>query len=498
MSGSFKRHIDSEGIARLVFDQPGSGANVLGEAVLDELDHELVAIGQEHPGGLVIQSGKDNGFIAGADVKAFAGIGDEKTAEGFIRRAHSVLARLENLPFPTVAAIHGYCLGGGLELALACRYRVATEGPGTRLGFPETRLGIFPGFGGTVRAIRLIGDLPALDLMLTNRALSGRAARAIGLVDDVVPRRQLESAARRFVLDRPRRHRPGLLQRASGTAPLRLPVAWMLKRKVAEKASGDHYPAPYALVDHWRRHARNPAEMYHSEARRVAGLLTGETAKNLVRVFLLQERLKTQGDKRVFAPSSIHVVGGGIMGGDIAAWCALQGFRVSLQDQTPRHLSRALRRARQLFERRLKDSRGVRDAMDRLMPDHRGSAIPQADLVIEAVFEDVAAKQDLFRQIEPRLKRGSLLATNTSSIPLETLGEALEDPSRLVGLHFFNPVAKMPLLEIVRGERTSQETVQKACAAARHIYGASGGQSGRRQVPRTGCANLGGRGQGDE
>lgn len=469
MSDSFTHHTDEDGIAWLVFDQAGSNANILGGAVLDELDHTLMTIAQQHPRGLVVRSGKPSGFVAGADVKAFAGISDETAAEQLIRRAHNVLARLENLPFPTVAAIHGYCLGGGLELALACRYRVATDDATTRLAFPETRLGIFPAFGGTVRAVRVIGDLPALDLMLSNRSLSGRAARKVGLVDDVVPRRQLETAARYFVLDNPPRRRPKLLHRISGTGLLRLPAAWMMRKRITEKASPEHYPAPYALVDHWRKYARNPAEMYHSEARQVARLLTGETARNLVRVFLLQERLKIQGDKGTFTPSRIHVVGAGIMGGDIAAWCALQGFRVSLQDQTPQHLSRALGRARRLCEKRLKDSRRVRDTMDRLMPDHRGSAVPQADLVIEAIYEDADAKQELFRRIEPQLKPGSLLATNTSSIPLEVVGEALGDTSRLVGLHFFNPVAKMPLLEIVRGQRTSQESVAKACAAARHI-----------------------------
>lgn len=242
-----------------------------------------------------------------------------------------------------------------------------------------------------------------------------------------------------------------------------------MKKQAAAHANPAHYPAPDALIDHWAHHAGNPAALYDSEAHEVSRLLTGDAAQNLVRVFLLQEQLKAQGDKAAFVPRHLHVVGAGVMGGDIAAWGVLQGMTVSLQDRGAAQLARAMDRARALFAQKLKQPRLTTGALDRLIPDPAGDGVAKADVVIEAIVEDATAKQALFAQLIPRMKPGALLATNTSSIPLETLGETLPHPERLVGLHFFNPVAKMPLLEVVRGPATDPAAVAQALAFARHF-----------------------------
>ncbi len=460
---------DGQGIAWLTLDQDGSAVNTLSVDVLDELDSLLARLEATPPDGLILRSAKPVGFIAGADVKGFAGLTDTTAAEAYIHRAHVLLDRLAGLACPSVALIHGHCLGGGLELALACRHRLATDDAKTRLGFPEVRLGIFPGFGGTVRTPARIGHLAALDLMLTGRTVDGRAAKRLGLVDDCVPLRQLDAAALAVLRQPPAPRRPTFIQRASGWPWMRGLVAGQLRKRTAVHADPTHYPAPHALIEHWRQHAGNSAALYASEAREVARLLAGDTAQNLIRVFLLQERLKALGARNASAPRRLHVVGAGVMGGDIAAWAALHGLSVSLQDRNPEQMARALGRARALFSKQLKTSRLVTQAMDRLLPDARGEGVACADVVIEAIVEDVAIKRALFAELVPRMRSDALLATNTSSIPLEVLGERLPHPESLVGLHFFNPVARMPLLEIVRGPGTAPAAVDRALAFARQI-----------------------------
>lgn len=462
---------DGQGLAWLTFDQAGAAVNTLSADVLDELDSLLDRLEATPPDGLVLRSAKAAGFCAGADVKGFAGLTDAAAAEATIRRAHALLARLEGLPCPSVALIHGHCLGGGLELALACRHRLATDDAKTRLGFPEVRLGLFPGFGGTVRAPAHMGHLAALELMLTGRNLDGPRAKRLGLVDDCVPPRQLEVAALALLRLPHQARRPPLVQRAAAWPGVRGLVAGQLRKRAAVHADPAHYPAPYALIEHWRRHAGDPAALLDGEAREVARLLVGDTAQNLIRVFLLQERLKGLGRTggEDFELRHLHVVGAGIMGGDIAAWGALHGLTVSLQDRKPEQLARALGRGRALFAKQLRTPRLATQAMDRLIPDLQGAGVARADVVIEAIVEDAAAKRALFAQLAPRLKPGALLASNTSSIPLEVLGEGLPHPESLVGLHFFNPVARMPLLEIVRGPGTDPVAVDRALAFARRM-----------------------------
>lgn len=460
---------DADDIVWLYADKQDTHTNVLSADVFDEFEKILTDLESRPGSGLIILSAKKNGFFAGADVRAFTPMESREAALALIQRGQAAFARLAALPFPTVCMIHGFCLGGGLELALACRYRIARDDTGTRLGLPEVRLGIHPGFGGSVRAVPLLGGLKAMDLMLTGRTVSGRQAAKLGLVDYAVPERQLRMAARRMVLDKPRAHAPALLDRLTNNRLVRPVLASFMRKQVRPRAPEMHYPAPYALIDLWVRHADNPAKMLAAEAESVADLITGATAQNLVRCFFLQERLKSLGRDVEFPVRHVHVVGAGVMGGDIAAWCALRGFSVTLQDQSPERIAPAMGRAAKLFQRKLKVRHKVTEALDRLLPDHRGQFVEKADVVIEAIFEDRDAKQALYRALEPRLKASAMLATNTSSIPLEELTPALARPERLVGLHFFNPVAKMQLVEIVRGTQSDPGVVGQAIAFTRAI-----------------------------
>ncbi len=443
----------------LTLDVSGQGANVLSSAVLQEFDRILSRIESRPLRGLIIRSAKPNGFIVGADVYEFQKISDSARAAELARAGQIVFNRLAKLPFPSVALIHGNCLGGGLELALACSYRIAREDDGTRLGLPEVRLGIHPGFAGSVRLPPLIGDLAALDMMLTGRTVSARQARAMGLVDETVPERHLLHAAHALLARQARVRRASWWKRAPGWSMLRKPVVRLLERQLRKKANPDHYPAPYKALELWRRDASQ-----EEEALSLGELLVGRTSRNLVNIFLLGEELKRNGRREPHNVAHVHVVGAGVMGADIAIWAAFKGFRVSLQDQQPEVLARAVKKAYGFYQKKLKKPVAVQEAMDRLMPDLNGNGLHRADLVIEAIVEKADAKRDLFRSIESIVRPDALLATNTSSIPLEILGEALKDPSRLVGLHFFNPVAQMQLVEIVRGQKTGESAMERARA----------------------------------
>jgi 3-hydroxyacyl-CoA dehydrogenase/enoyl-CoA hydratase/3-hydroxybutyryl-CoA epimerase len=447
---------ENQNIATLTLDVEGANANALSHAVLEELDTLITTLSGKALDGVILRSAK-NSFIVGADVTEFRTIGDSVSAADLARGVQHIFDRLEKLPFPSVAVIHGHCLGGGLELAMACTYRVAREDEGTRLGLPEVKLGIHPGFGGTVRLPPLVGDLTALNLMLTGRTLSARQARAMGLVDETVPERHLLRAAQTLLSKRPKPRRAKWWQRIPAWVPLRKSVAKFVERGVRAKANPDHYPAPYRIVDLWRR-----AATQEEEARSLGEMLVGRTSRNLVTVFLLAEELKRRGKKHAHNIERVHVVGAGVMGADIAIWAASRGFYVSLQDRSPEILARAMQKAFGFYKKKLKQPRLVQEAMDRLMPDLHGDGLARADLVIEAIIEKVEAKRELFAQVEARAPRTALLASNTSSIPLEDIAKSLKDPTRLVGLHFFNPVAQMQLVEIVRGAQSSDEALNRA------------------------------------
>ena len=460
---------DAEGVAWLTLDKPGTSANVLSGPVLLELDGLLASLEREPPRALVVLSAKKSGFVAGADIREFTGVTDADSGYVLIHRGQQVFNRLAALPCPSVAAIRGFALGGGLELALACRYRVAVGDERLSLGLPEVQLGIHPGFGGTVRSVQVAGVRAAMELMLTGKPVRADKALRLGLVDALTSEAELRNAARALALKSPPPRRAPLLQRLLSAAPLRPLVRRSLIAQVARRAPPDHYPAPYAIIELWARHgARGPAA-YEAEARSIAHLFTTPTSRNLVRVFLLQDRLKNAGGKSPLEIRHVHVVGAGVMGGDIAAWSALRGFTVTLQDRASEYIEPALKRAAELFDKRVRDPAKNAAVRARLRADVPGDGVPQADVVIEAIFENLDAKRELYARLEPRMKPGALLATNTSSIMLEPLSRGLARPERLVGLHFFNPVAQMPLIEIVHADDTDASAVQAATAFARRL-----------------------------
>ncbi len=469
-AAAWSLEIDADQIGWLSFDKPASSANTLSHPVLLELERQLQALATRTLRGLVIRSAKASGFIAGADIREFTAFESPAAALEHIRLGQRICARLEALPYATVAAIHGFALGGGLELALACRYRIAVGDSKLNLGLPEVQLGIHPGFGGTVRSVRLLGVRSAMSLMLTGRSVRADRARRIGLVDRMVERNgDLADAARQIIRAAPPPHRPTLTERALSWPGVRALSRPTLLRQVAAQASREHYPAPYAIIDLWSQYGARGEAAYAAEAQSISALFYSDTTRNLIRVFLLQDRLKGLAGKAKISFERAHVIGAGVMGGDIAAWCALRGLQVTLQDREPQFIEPALARARGLFEKRLSTPAERVQTGERLRADVAGSGVSEADVVIEAIFEDLAAKRALYAVAEPRMRTGALLASNTSSLTLETLSADLRDPGRFVGLHFFNPVAQMSLVEVVHSAQTRPEALSAALAFTRRI-----------------------------
>ena len=466
----WKAETDAEGVVVLTLDRADASVNALNRVVLDELAQIVERLSFEPPKGVVIRSGKSGGFIAGADIKEFESYEKQGGVLASIENGQRVFQNLARLRCPTVAAIHGYCMGGGTELALACRYRVATRDPSTKIGLPEVNLGIHPGWGGTARLPRLIGALEALPIMLTGRAVGAEPAKSLGLVDALSSPELLLDSAKELIRHP---HARPLAQRATAWAtnlwPVRQILAPIMRKQTAAKARPDQYPAPFALIEVWRRGGSSITQRLKLEARSVARLAQTSTCRNLVRVYFLQERLKGLGAGSQANIQRVHVVGAGVMGGDIAAWCALRGFDVTLQDREMKFIQPALDRAQDLFAKRLKTPERIAPVAAKLKADVEGKGIADADLVIEAIFENLQAKQDLYRKTEPAMKPGALLATNTSSIPLDELRTAVTAPGRFLGLHYFNPVAQMPLVEIVRQDHLDAANEKHALAFCKAI-----------------------------
>jgi 3-hydroxyacyl-CoA dehydrogenase/enoyl-CoA hydratase/3-hydroxybutyryl-CoA epimerase len=458
---NFKLTRDDDGTAWLLFDREGASANTLSADLLEELDAVLTALESQRPTGLVIRSAKKSGFIAGADVNEFRGATDPQAVETAIGRAHAVIDRLEALKVPTVAVIHGFCLGGGLEVALACQSRIAIDG--ARFGFPEVMLGLHPGLGGTVRFTRLVNPMQAMTLMLTGKTIDARRAKSLGLVDAVTQERHVRNAVRDAVSGRLKRARPGALNTILNFTPARGFLASRMRTEAKKAAPQEHYPAPYALIDLWEKHGGDKAAMLRAEKTSFANLMVTPTAQNLIRVFFLREQMKklAGGGNEI---SHVHVIGAGAMGGDIAAWCVHQGMRVTLSDMKPEPIAGAMKRAADLFGKIIRKRTDVRDAHDRLMPDLDGEGVRNAGLVIEAVPEKLELKQKVYAGIEPKMKPGAILATNTSSIPLQDLRTTLARPERLVGLHFFNPVSRLQLVEVVSHDGADPQVLKEALA----------------------------------
>jgi 3-hydroxyacyl-CoA dehydrogenase / enoyl-CoA hydratase / 3-hydroxybutyryl-CoA epimerase len=429
--------VDAQQIMWLGLDRQQSSVNTINDEVLDELNdilHDLSNNNQVK--GLIIYSAKAKGFIAGADINVFSQLSDKTRVSNFLSKGQAVFMRLEKLQIPTVAMIDGFCMGGGMELALACDYRIATDDPSTRLGLPEVLLGIHPGWGGTVRLPQLIGGFQALtEVMLRGNSLRASKAKKIGMIDDVVPLRQLKRAAVYYIQNQPKKHRPTMLQSMTQYGWARRLIANKLRQEVAKQLCKEHYPAPYAM-----------------------------TSAQLIRVFWLRERIKAFAKNLTYKAQHVHVIGAGIMGGDIAAWCALRGLQVTIYDTSAEVIAGAVARAHDLFKKQLRTPRLIQIAMDKFVPDLTNHGVARADVIIEAVSEKLELKQSIFKYIEENAKPDAIIATNTSSLLLDDINQTMKNPERLVGIHFFNPVARMDLVEVVRGEKTLEEVEQRSCA----------------------------------
>lgn len=470
-SNSFNnwRQETDDGIVWLCIDKADAGANVLSGEVLHEFADILAPLEKDPPRGLVIWSAKKSGFVMGADINEFTTLTSGDQAYQLVRLGQQLFDRLEALRCPTIAVINGFALGGGLELAMACDYRLALQNKKPVLGLPEVQLGIHPGFGGTVRAVRITGVRAAMQLMLSGKPITVDKALRQGLVDRIAAADNWKQAAKEMLAARKPKARAPFTERLLNLFFVRPFIVKVLQKQVATRARKQHYPAPYAIIDLWSRYGASPKTGYEAEARSFSDLVVGDTARNLVRVFFLQNRLKSQGNKPADKISSVHVVGAGVMGGDIAAWCALRGLQVTLQDRAIEHIEPAIKRAAKLFSKKIRDANDRAAATDRLRSDVEGAGVANADLVIEAIFEDLDAKQALYRDLQAAMKPGAILATNTSSIRLEDLRTVLDHPKRFIGLHFFNPVAQLPLVEVIRCDDTEQEVLDLGFAFVKDI-----------------------------
>jgi len=461
---------DQEGIVWLYLDRAGEKVNSLSSEVLTELGQIVERFEKTPPSGLILMSGKPGSFIVGADVREFDATADPEVLRENVRKVHGLFDRIEALRFPKVVAFEGFCLGGGLELALCFDWRIALDNDKTRIGFPEVNLGIYPGYGGSGRSIAAIGGLKAMEIMLTGRMLRARAARGLGLVDQTVTvHGSLRWAARKAVQKKRKHQLKGLVNKASTFGPARKFLAGQMRKQTRAKARPEHYPAPYRLIDEFEAHGDSTKAMIRAEAENIPELLVGRTSTNLRRVFNLMESLKAQGKRSDFRAQRVHVIGAGVMGGDIAAWCALRGLEVTLQDREMKYIEPALKRAASLFRKKLKKPAAVAAAKTRLRADVEGDGVARADVVIEAIFENRDAKRELFSRFKDDLADHAIVATNTSAIPLGELSDVFDDPSRLIGLHFFNPVAKMPLVEVVHDTGTNADRVNDGSSFATQI-----------------------------
>ncbi len=467
--------IDSDGVAWFVFDDPDRKVNILSSPVMERLDELLTEVEEaaraSRVKSLVVRSGKDGSFIAGANLDEIAVLRDSAQATALATRGQAVFQRLHDLEVPTIAAIDGTCLGGGTELVLACDVRVASDRPETRIGVPEIRLGIIPGFGGTTRLPRLIGLMAASDLILTGKAVDARKAERLGLIDERMHQAVLVRRAREIALELadggqpPGRRRPPLAHRlAESTGPGRRLILKQAHKQVLERTRG-HYPAPLAALSVMRRSARKPLrQALVIEAEAVGRLIAGSVSKNLIHVFRLMEGAKKAGPE-VEAPAveRVAVVGAGVMGGGVAQLLAHRGLAVHLKDIDQSALATGLRHAREQFQKLVTRRRlGQREADDRMAaisPSLEYTGFGMVDLVIEAVVERMDVKQAVLREVEQVVKPDAVLTTNTSALSVTEMQRVLERPELFAGMHFFNPVHRMPLIEVIRGEATSDVAV---------------------------------------
>ena len=469
--------VDEKGVAWITFDDPERKVNVLSERVLTRFDELLTEVRDSVRRGQVrvaIFCSAKRGFIAGADVTAIEALEDPAAGAEGARFGQRIFSSLTELGVPTVAAIHGICLGGGVELSLACSHRVASDSPTTKMGLPEVLLGILPAWGGTSRLPRLVGVEASLDLMLSGRQVSSSSARRMGLVDEVLPadlfREKLADFAEAAAANPSKKpaRRPLLKRFKDGTAPGRRLVLFFARKQVMRRTGG-HYPAPLKIIEVVGRSIRKPiARALEIEATAAGELVASSVCKNLIHVFHLREgaRKGTGVEDETVEPTPVNylaVLGAGVMGGGIAQLAAYRGIHVRMKDIQHDAVASGLQHAQKLFSGLVKRKKLRRREADQRMALISGSLSYQGferqDLVVEAVVERMDIKRIVLRETEDAVRAGCILATNTSSLSVDEMASALARPEDFVGMHFFNPVHRLPLVEVVRGARSSDRAV---------------------------------------
>ncbi|AKF25031.1 fatty-acid oxidation protein subunit alpha [Sulfurovum lithotrophicum] len=479
----FNLNIDERGIATLTFDTPDSSLNVLCFDALYELEQHLVRMQDDRSiKALFVESAKEDIFIAGADIKEIKAFKDPGETAEKLRQGQEIFNRLENLPFPTVAMIDGACLGGGLELALACAYRVATNAAHTRIGLVEVGLGIIPGLGGTQRLPELVGFAKAIELITASKRLKGDKALKLGLVDASVPSGYLGFKKEEFIRDilagkleaKVALTRQGIKWYETIT-PVKILIASMAKSEVLKKTQG-HYPAPIETINVMEKTLTMPLqEGLKVELEAFEPLATGQISKNLIELFFTSEALKKESFSKA-KPRSIEsaaVMGVGTMGSGIAWALASHNIPVRLGARKMQSIAEALSKMRANFESIKKrgrlTEREIGLKMDRVTYTTTMEGFAKVDIIIEAVSEDAGVKKGIYRALEQRVSEECIIATNTSSLAISGLVEETEHPGRFVGMHFFNPVAKMPLVEVIAGKKTKPKTIATVVALAKKL-----------------------------
>jgi 3-hydroxyacyl-CoA dehydrogenase/enoyl-CoA hydratase/3-hydroxybutyryl-CoA epimerase len=482
---AFQLEVREDGLGILTFDLAGEKVNKFSREVFTELSEMLVRLSREpRLRGLIIESGKPDVFIAGADVKEFTQIGREQARAG-VERGQALFEQLANLPVPTVAAINGVCLGGGTELALSCDFRVMSDAPKSRIGLPEVRLGIFPAWGGCTRLPKLVGLQAALDLILTGKQLDARRAKKIGLVDEAVPALIFGGFARKFAAGKLKSGKPRARRRPMDLATLALegnPIGRRLifsrAREGVVKQTGGHYPAPLeAITVVEEAYGKPVAQGLEAEARRIVNVFGGPVQRNLLWIFFQTEDIKKEtGAAPGVLPrpvSRVGVLGAGLMGGGIAQLAADRGIPARMKDIDPKPLAHGFAAAARIWREAVEKKRLTPREMEAKMALLSGtldfSGFPQCDVTIEAVVEKLAVKRAVLKDWEAAVPREEIFASNTSTLPIREIAAGALEAGRVVGMHFFNPVHKMPLVEVIRGDRTSEETVATVFGLAKTL-----------------------------
>jgi 3-hydroxyacyl-CoA dehydrogenase/enoyl-CoA hydratase/3-hydroxybutyryl-CoA epimerase len=456
-----------DGVGTLTIDAPDKSVNTLGEESMSELQDDLETLERQDLKGLIIRSGKENNFIAGADIEELRELSSEDEAYEASRRGQRLLRRIDNLPYPTIALVHGSCLGGGFELALACDYRIASESEKTELGLPEVKLGILPGWGGTQRLPRLIGVKDAIGLLLRGSSMDAGEARVKGAVDATRREGNLKQLALNWIEKEDFPSNDSFHWDNFG--PARWFILRQARKRTMAKTKGN-MPAPLKIIESVSEGlSKNLDAALDIEAEKFSELAVTPECQNLTRVFFLREDQKNytyNDDGEDWSPADVGIIGGGTMGSGITHWVSSRGFDCTMVDIDKNAVLDGMERIRETFDKGISagavSEADKRSSLNRIEPTTDYDSLDDSELIIEAVVENMDVKETVFEQLEPYLNEDKIVASNTSALSLEDMAQQVPHPDRMVGLHFFNPVFQMPLIEIVNAESTSESTLHRA------------------------------------